>query len=82
MNLQSYRYGDACLGELPLEIGKLREVSHQVPHRRLRRRSHRGRRSRRPRRGVRRTPEANFLMHFALGNLLSSEVDQRRSYLL
>ena len=68
------------MGELPLEVRKVREVSHQVAHRRLRRRSHRCRRRRR--RGVSRTPEADFLMHLALGDLLSSEVDERRSYLL
>ena len=79
----AYRDGDAGLGELSLEIGKVREVSDQVSHRCLRRRCHRARRRRpRRRRGVSRTPEADFLMHFALGNLLSSEVDQRRPYLL
>ena len=69
----THRDGDAALGELPLEIGEVREVPHQVSRRRSARR-------RRP--GVSRTPEADFLVHLALGNLLSREVDQRRPYLL
>ena len=69
--LITYRDGDAALRELPLEIGEVREVSHQVSRRRSARR-----------RRMSRAPEADFLVHLALGNLLSREVDQRRPYLL
>ena len=68
----THRDGDAALGELPLEIGEVREVSHQVSRRRSSAR----------RRRMSRAPEADFLVHLALGNLLSREVDQRRPYLL
>ena len=80
-DIYAYWDGDASLGELPLEIGKLREVSDQVLPRR---RSHCARQRAVAALATRpgRTPEADFLMHFALGNLLSSEVDQRRPYLL